>query len=129
MNKLRFLILTAVLLPRLAALLAAEPSKPQRARLEDLMATIAAGQKPVLHVVIKSDVQGSVEAISTSLGQIESTKINLNIVHAAVGPINENDILLATASNAVARPARRSLLRLRARRRRSRNRSLGSTRR
>jgi translation initiation factor IF-2 len=74
---------------------------PQRARLEDLMAAIAAGQKPVLHVVIKSDVQGSVEAISTSLGQIESTKIDLNIVHAAVGPINENDILLATASNAV----------------------------
>ncbi len=74
---------------------------PHRARLEDLMATIAAGQKPVLHVVIKSDVQGSVEAISTSLNQIESTKIDLNIVHAAVGPINENDILLATASNAV----------------------------
>jgi translation initiation factor IF-2 len=74
---------------------------PQRARLEDLMAAIAAGQKPVLHVVIKSDVQGSVEAISTSLGQIESSKIDLNIVHAAVGPINENDILLATASNAV----------------------------
>ncbi len=74
---------------------------PHRARLEDLMATIAAGQKPVLHIVIKSDVQGSVEAISTSLGQIESTKIDLNIVHAAVGPINENDILLAAASNAV----------------------------
>lgn len=74
---------------------------PQRARLEDLMAAIAAGQKPVLHVVIKSDVQGSVEAICTSLGQIESNKIDLNIVHSAVGPINENDILLATASNAV----------------------------
>jgi len=74
---------------------------PQRARLEDLMAAIAAGQKPVLHVIIKSDVQGSVEAISTSLNQIESSKIDLNIVHAAVGPISENDILLATASNAV----------------------------
>lgn len=74
---------------------------PQRARLEDLMAAIAAGKKPVLNVVIKSDVQGSVEAISTSLNQIESQKIDLNIVHAAVGPINENDILLATASNAV----------------------------
>ncbi len=74
---------------------------PNRARLEDLMAAIAAGQKPVLHAIVKCDVQGSVEAISTSLRQIDSTKIDLNLVHAAVGPINENDILLATASNAV----------------------------
>ena len=74
---------------------------PQRARLEDLMDAIAQGNKPVLHVILKSDVQGSIEAITTSLGQIESTKIDLNIVHGGVGPINENDILLATASNAV----------------------------
>ena len=46
-------------------------------------------------------MQGSLEAIVGSLGQIESKKIDLEIVHAAVGPISENDILLASASNAV----------------------------
>ena len=74
---------------------------PARARLEDIMSMIAAGQRPVMHIVLKCDVQGSVEAITNSLGQIESRKIDLNIVHSAVGPITENDILLATASNSV----------------------------
>ena len=74
---------------------------PQRATLENLFESIAAGQKPTLKLVIKSDVQGSVEAIEGSLGQIESKKVDLDIVHAAVGPISENDVLLATASNAV----------------------------
>ena len=74
---------------------------PARARLEDIMSMIAAGQRPVMRIVLKCDVQGSVEAITNSLGQIESRKIDLNIVHSAVGPISENDILLATASNSV----------------------------
>ena len=74
---------------------------PARARLEDIMSMITAGQRPVMHIVLKCDVQGSVEAITNSLGQIESKKIDLNIVHSAAGPISENDILLATASNSV----------------------------
>jgi translation initiation factor IF-2 len=52
-------------------------------------------------MVLKADVQGSVEALTNSLNQIESKKIDLAIVHAAVGPITESDILLAAASNAV----------------------------
>ena len=46
-------------------------------------------------------MQGSLEAISTALGEIQSKKIDAEIIHGAVGPITENDILLATASNAV----------------------------
>jgi len=74
---------------------------PQRATLENLYATLSEGQKKRLNIVLKSDVQGSLEALVTSLGQINSKKIDLDIVHSAVGPISESDILLATASNAV----------------------------
>ncbi len=74
---------------------------PQRATLESLFDTLKDGLKKKLNVVLKSDVQGSLEAIITALGEIQSKKIDLEIVHGAVGPISENDILLATASNAV----------------------------
>ena len=74
---------------------------PQRATLENLFDSLAEGQKKKLNVILKSDVQGSLEALITSLEQIESKKIDLDIVHGAVGPISESDILLATASNAV----------------------------
>ncbi len=76
-------------------------ASPQRATLESLFDTLKEGQKKKLYVILKSDVQGSLEAIITSLGEIQSKKIDLEIVHSAVGPISENDILLATASNAV----------------------------
>jgi translation initiation factor IF-2 len=69
--------------------------------LENLFQTIAEGQKKVLNLVLKADVQGSLEAVATALKQIESKKIDLNFVHQAVGPITENDVLLATASKAV----------------------------
>ncbi|MEO7318145.1 MAG: translation initiation factor IF-2 [Chthoniobacteraceae bacterium] len=74
---------------------------PQRATLDNLLDTINAGHKPVLHLVLKCDVQGSLEALTTSLKQIDSKKIDLSFVHSAVGPISESDVLLASASNAV----------------------------
>ncbi|MEA3211752.1 MAG: translation initiation factor [Chthoniobacter sp.] len=74
---------------------------PARTTLEDLFKTIADGQKKKLKLVLKSDVQGSLEALLTSLGEIQSKKIDLEIVHAAVGPISENDIQLASASDLV----------------------------
>ncbi len=86
---------------RLADLRMHKLAAPQRATLENLFDSLAQGQKPVLNMVLKADVQGSVEALSNSLGQIESKKIDLVLVHAAVGPITESDILLAAASNAV----------------------------
>ena len=74
-------------------------SVPQRATLETLLE--AADGKKTLRLVLKCDTQGSVEAITAALNQIESKKIELDIIHAAVGPISESDILLASASNAV----------------------------
>jgi translation initiation factor IF-2 len=72
---------------------------PQRATLETLLET--AGGKKVLRLVLKADTQGSVEAIVNALRQIETKKIDLEIIHSAVGPISESDILLASASEAV----------------------------
>jgi translation initiation factor IF-2 len=74
---------------------------PSRPTLETLFSDMAEGQRKVLKVILKADVQGSSEALSTSLRQIQSKKIDLDILHAAVGPITENDVLLAAASNAV----------------------------
>jgi translation initiation factor IF-2 len=73
---------------------------PQRATLESLFDTMGDGKKQ-LQIILKCDVQGSAEAISAALGQIESKKVDLEIIHAGVGPISESDVLLATASNAV----------------------------
>jgi translation initiation factor IF-2 len=84
---------------RLQAQRAEKLSVPQRATLETLLE--AADGKKTLRLVLKCDTQGSVEAISAALLQIESKKIELEIIHAGVGPISESDILLASASNAV----------------------------
>jgi translation initiation factor IF-2 len=74
-------------------------SVPQRATLESLLE--AADGKKHLRIVLKCDAQGSLEALSGALDQIESKKIDLEIIHAGVGPISESDILLASASDAV----------------------------
>src|SRR5437870_10968286 len=84
---------------RLEAKRATKLFVPQRATLETLLET-AGGQK-VLRIVLKCDTQGSLEALTGALKQIESKKINLEIIHSAVGPISESDILLASASDAV----------------------------
>jgi translation initiation factor IF-2 len=72
---------------------------PKRATLESLLE--ATGGKKVLRIVLKCDAQGSLEALVGALKQIESKKVDLEIIHSAVGPISESDILLASASNAV----------------------------
>lgn len=73
----------------------------RRATMEDLFANIEEGQKKVFKVVLKTDVQGSLEAITKCLNDIESDKINLRILHSDVGPVNESDVLLASGSDAV----------------------------
>jgi translation initiation factor IF-2 len=84
---------------RLLAKRAEKLTAPKRATLESLL---EAGEgKKALRIVLKSDVQGSLEALVGALKQIESKKVDLEIIHAAVGPISESDILLASASNAV----------------------------
>ncbi len=74
---------------------------PRRSTLETLFANIEDGNKKTLKLVIKADVQGSVEAIKKCLGDIATDKVNLDILHAEAGPINESDVLLASASDAV----------------------------
>ncbi len=70
-------------------------------RLEDLLSQIKEGEQKKLHLILKADVQGSLEAIADSLGKLKSDKIELDIIHGAVGSITENDVLLASASGAV----------------------------
>ncbi|MBJ7257906.1 MAG: translation initiation factor IF-2 [Chthoniobacterales bacterium] len=74
---------------------------PQRATLESLFENLAADQRKVLRVVLKADVQGSLEALLQALGEIKAKQIDLDVIHAAVGPISESDILLGTASDAI----------------------------
>ena len=86
---------------RLSDLRDSKLSTPQRATLENLFASIASEAKPSLNAIIKCDVQGSLEAVVNSLKDIPQKKISLEIIHSAVGPITESDVLLASASNAI----------------------------
>ena len=70
-------------------------------RLEDLFTQFKDGERKTLNLVLKADVQGSLEAIADSLAKLKSEKIELEIIHGAVGSITENDVLLASASSAV----------------------------
>ena len=73
----------------------------KKVTLENLFATLAANQDKVLKVVVKADTQGSVEAIVEALKKIEAEKVSLEVMHSAVGTITENDVALASASNAI----------------------------
>ncbi|HGQ9269036.1 TPA: translation initiation factor IF-2 [Streptococcus pneumoniae] len=72
----------------------------QRVSLENLFDTLKAGELKSVNVIIKADVQGSVEALSASLQKIDVEGVKVTIVHSAVGAINESDATLAEASNA-----------------------------
>ncbi|MDA3031002.1 MAG: translation initiation factor IF-2 [Actinomycetota bacterium] len=69
-------------------------------KLEDLFAQIQAGEKASLNIILKADVQGSLEAVTESLRRLERPEVDLQFVHRAVGGITENDITLANATNA-----------------------------
>ncbi|VSG38703.1 translation initiation factor IF-2 [Streptococcus pneumoniae] len=72
----------------------------QRVSLENLFDTLKARELKSVNVIIKADVQGSVEALSASLQKIDVEGVKVTIVHSAVGAINESDVTLAEASNA-----------------------------
>jgi len=74
---------------------------PRRSTLEHLFASIEDSNKKALKIVLKCDVQGSVEAVAKCLTDIKSDKCNLDILHKEVGAINESDVLLASASDAI----------------------------
>lgn len=69
--------------------------------LENLFDSLSPDSAKMLRVVVKADTQGSVEAIVESLEKIESKKVNLEVIHSGVGSLNESDVMLASASNAV----------------------------
>ncbi|MBO4730597.1 MAG: translation initiation factor IF-2, partial [Bacteroidaceae bacterium] len=72
-----------------------------RIGLEEIGARIAMGGVEELNIIVKGDVDGSVEALSDSLINLSTEKIQVNVIHKAVGQISENDIVLAAASNAI----------------------------
>lgn len=69
--------------------------------LQNLSSMVASGQVKDLNIIAKTDVAGSIEAISQALKQIVHEEIRVNIIHAGVGDITESDVLLASASNAI----------------------------
>ena len=69
--------------------------------LEDLFAQIQQGEMKELNIIVKADVQGSAEAVKASLEKLTNEEVRVKVIHAAVGAINESDILLASTSGAI----------------------------
>lgn len=78
-----------------------ELKKTARVSLEDLFKQISEGEVKDLNIIIKADVQGSVEALREALLKLESEEVRLQVIHGGVGAITESDVMLASASNAV----------------------------
>lgn len=73
----------------------------QKVTLDTLFDTISEGEMKELNIIVKADVQGSVEAVKQSLLKIENDEVNVKIVHGAVGAVSESDVMLAEASKAI----------------------------
>lgn len=78
-----------------------ELKKKQKVSLEDLFRQIQEGTVKELNVIIKADVQGSVEALRKSLEELSNEEVRIRVIHGAVGAITETDVMLASASNAI----------------------------
>ncbi|MDP4551239.1 translation initiation factor IF-2 [Alkalihalobacillus macyae] len=79
----------------------AQRKESSKMNLDDLFEKIQQGDVKDINVIVKADVQGSVEALAGSLSKIEVEGVKINIIHTAVGAITESDIILASASNAI----------------------------
>ncbi|MFC1709509.1 translation initiation factor IF-2, partial [Candidatus Omnitrophota bacterium] len=75
--------------------------EPRHLSLEDLYSQIQKGEVKDLNLILKADVQGSLEAIKESLAKLVSQEVKLNILHSGIGSINSSDVILAEASNAI----------------------------
>jgi len=76
-------------------------AKQHALTLDDVFARIAAGKVLDLNLVVKADVQGSLEALSDALLKIQHPEVKVRVIHSGVGGINENDVMLASASTAI----------------------------
>jgi translation initiation factor IF-2 len=86
---------------RMQKLREAELALHKRVTLDDLFSQIQKGEVKELNIIIKADVQGSVEAVSESLTKLSTEAVKLNVIHGSVGAITESDVMLASASNAI----------------------------
>ena len=86
---------------RLRKLQEEERAKTVKVSLADLYDRISRGEVKELNVIVKADVQGSMEAVKEALEKLSTDKISLKVIHSAVGGINEGDVMLASASNAI----------------------------
>ena len=73
----------------------------KKVSLEDLFSQIQAGEMKTLNIIVKADVQGSAEAVKTSLEKISNDEVRVKVIHSAVGAINESDVMLAATSGAI----------------------------
>ncbi len=73
----------------------------QKVSLDDFFKQVQAGQMKNLNLIIKGDVQGSVEALKPAVEKLNNREVEVKVIHVGVGPVNESDILLAKASNAI----------------------------
>ncbi len=78
-----------------------EQNKVKHVTLENLFDTMADAEVKELNLIIKADVQGSIEALQDSLDKMDQSEVRINTIHSAVGAINETDVTLADASNAI----------------------------
>ena len=86
---------------RSAELRGAQITAPKKASLETIFAQMKASERLQLRMILKCDTQGSLEAIQKMLAEIKSEKVSIAVILAAVGNITENDVMLASASNAI----------------------------
>ncbi|HEX9776241.1 MAG TPA: translation initiation factor IF-2 [Actinomycetota bacterium] len=91
----------AIAQERQAKLRAAELVAHKRVRLEDIFEQAQEGELTELNVVLKADVQGSLEAVQDALEKMKIEEVSVRVIHRAVGGINENDVTLAAASDAI----------------------------
>jgi len=73
----------------------------QKVTLENLFSQISEGERKELPIIVKADVQGSVEAVKQSLEKISNEEVRVRVIHGAVGAVSESDVMLANASNAI----------------------------
>ncbi len=73
----------------------------QKVSLENLFDQIQAGERKELALIVKADVQGSVEAVKASLEKLSNDEVNVRVIHGGVGAVNESDVMLAASSNAI----------------------------
>ena len=80
---------------------AAAANTGKKVSLDDLFARIQEGEMKTFNIIVKADVQGSAEAVKTSLEKLSNEEVQVKVIHAGVGAISESDVMLASTSNAV----------------------------